>query len=168
MYSMAVKVCKRAYRKGIAVSSMGGDFKRLPLCAVPARCAMAVAGKQIDIFTILKIINPLRMSDCSCTSSSRPVHSVKELEPLAGVFKALGHPVRLMIVEMLLDGERCVCELQKDSGRDMSTVSSHLNVLKNSRIVSCEQRGKNVYYSLCCPCLSSVLSCLQESPALKG
>ena len=76
------------------------------------------------------------MSDCSCTSSSRPVHSVKELEPLAGVFKALGHPVRLMIVEMLLDGERCVCELQKDSGRDMSTVSSHLNVLKNSRIVS--------------------------------
>ena len=108
------------------------------------------------------------MSDCSCTSSSRPVHSVKELEPLAGVFKALGHPVRLMIVEMLLDGERCVCELQKDSGRDMSTVSSHLNVLKNSRIVSCEQRGKNVYYSLCCPCLSSGLSCLQESPALKG
>lgn len=147
---------------------MGGDFKRLPLCAVPARCVMAVAGKQIDIFTILKIINPLLMSDCSCTSSSRPVHSVKELEPLAGVFKALGHPVRLMIVEMLLDGERCVCELQKDSGRDMSTVSSHLNVLKNSRIVSCEQRGKNVYYSLCCPCLSSVLSCLQESPALKG
>ena len=129
---------------------------------------MAVAGKQIDIFTILKIINPLLMSDCSCTSSFRPVHSVKELEPLAGVFKALGHPVRLMIVEMLLDGERCVCELQKDSGRDMSTVSSHLNVLKNSRIVSCEQRGKNVYYSLCCPCLSSVLSYLQESPALKG
>lgn len=147
---------------------MGGDFKRLPLCVVPAWCVMAVAGKQIDIFTILKIINPLLMSDCSCTSSSRPVHSVKELEPLAGVFKALGHPVRLMIVEMLLDGERCVCELQKDSGRDMSTVSSHLNVLKNSRIVSCEQRGKNVYYSLCCPCLSSVLSCLQKSPALKG
>ncbi len=147
---------------------MGGDFKRLPLCVVPAWCVMAVAGKQIDIFTILKIINPLLMSDCSCTSSFRPVHSVKELEPLAGVFKALGHPVRLMIVEMLLDGERCVCELQKDSGRDMSTVSSHLNVLKNSRIVSCEQRGKNVYYSLCCPCLSNVLSCLQESPALKG
>jgi len=147
---------------------MGGGFKRLPHGSVPVWCAMAVAGKQIDIFTILKIINPLRMSDCSCTSSSRPVHSVKELEPLAGVFKALGHPVRLMIVEMLLDGERCVCELQKDSGRDMSTVSSHLNVLKNSRIVSCEQRGKNVYYSLCCPCLSSVLSCLQESPTLKG
>ena len=71
------------------------------------------------------------MPDCSCTHSSLPASSVKDLIPLAGVFKALGHPVRLMIVEMLLDGERCVCELQKDSGRDMSTISSHLNVLKN-------------------------------------
>ena len=68
------------------------------------------------------------MPDCSCTHSSLPASSVKDLIPLAGVFKALGHPVRLMIVEMLLDGERCVCELQKDSGRDMSTISSHLNV----------------------------------------
>ena len=58
------------------------------------------------------------MPDCSCTHSSLPASSVKDLIPLAGVFKALGHPVRLMIVEMLLDGERCVCELQKDSGRD--------------------------------------------------
>lgn len=97
------------------------------------------------------------MPDCSCTHSSLPASSVKDLIPLAGVFKALGHPVRLMIVEMLLDGERCVCELQKDSGRDMSTISSHLNVLKNNRVLSCEQRGKNVYYSLCCPCLRQVL-----------
>ena len=104
------------------------------------------------------------MPDCSCTHSSLPASSVKDLIPLAGVFKALGHPVRLMIVEMLLDGERCVCELQKDSGRDMSTISSHLNVLKNNRVLSCEQRGKNVYYSLCCPCLRQVLACLKESP----
>lgn len=44
------------------------------------------------------------MPDCSCTHSSLPASSVKDLIPLAGVFKALGHPVRLMIVEMLLDG----------------------------------------------------------------
>lgn len=107
------------------------------------------------------------MPDCSCTHSSLPASSVKDLIPLAGVFKALGHPVRLMIVEMLLDGERCVCELQKDSGRDMSTISSHLNVLKNNRVLSCEQRGKNVYYFLCCPCLREVLDCLKESPILR-
>lgn len=107
------------------------------------------------------------MSDSPCTSSLRPVSSIRELAPLAGIFKALGHPIRLMIVEMLLDGERCVCELQKNSGRDMSTISSHLNVLKNNRVVSCEQRGKNVYYSLCCPCLRQVLVCLKGSPVLR-
>lgn len=103
------------------------------------------------------------MSDCRCTSSSPATPSVREMEPLAQFFKALGHPVRLMIVELLLDGERCVCELQEHSGRDMSTVSSHLNVLKNNKVVCCEQRGKNVYYSLCCPCLGTVLACLREN-----
>ena len=108
------------------------------------------------------------MSDCPCSSSFGPVPSLKELEPFAGVFKALGHPVRLMIVEMLMDGERCVCELQKDSERDMSTIYSHLNILKNNGVVTCEQRGKNVYYSLACPCLRNVLVCLKESPMFRG
>ncbi len=103
------------------------------------------------------------MSDCSCSSS--PAAAFRELEPLAGVFKALGHPVRLMIVEMLMQGECCVCELQKESGRDMSTISSHLNILKNNGVVRCEQRGKNVYYELACPCLEKIFSCLRDSVA---
>lgn len=107
------------------------------------------------------------MSDCPCSSFS-PASSVKELEPLAGIFKALGHPVRLMIVEMLMEGERCVCELHKDSGRDMSTISSHLNILKNHHVLTCEQRGKNVYYSLACPCLRNVLTCLKENVTLNA
>lgn len=102
------------------------------------------------------------MSDCPCSFSS-PSSTLKELEPLAGVFKALGHPVRLMIVEMLMGGERCVCELQSGSGRDMSTISSHLNVLKSNGVVSCQQRGKNVYYELCCPCIEKIFSCLKET-----
>lgn len=106
------------------------------------------------------------MTDCSCSSFS-PSSSIKDIEPLAAVFKALGHPVRLMMVEMLMDGERCVCELQSGSGRDMSTISSHLNVLKNSGIVRCEQRGKNVYYELACPCLEDVFSCLKGAIAGK-
>lgn len=107
------------------------------------------------------------MSHCSCISSS-PSSSIKELEPLAGVFKALGHPVRLMIVEMLMSGERCVCELQNGSGREMSTISCHLNVLKNNGVVSSEQRGKNVYYELTCPCIEKIFSCLKEAVSRRG
>lgn len=94
--------------------------------------------------------------NCTCSITSSPV-SIKGLEPMANVFKALGHPIRVMIIEMLIGGERCVCELQEHSGRDISTISSHLNILKNNKLVVSEQRGKNVYYSLSCPCLKEVL-----------
>ena len=83
-------------------------------------------------------------------------------EAAAAVFKALGHPVRLHIVRMLLEGERCVCELHKGTERDLSTISSHLNILKNAGVVTAEQRGKNIYYRLAIPCLSTVLNCLVD------
>lgn len=125
---------------------------------------MRMTVLRFYILTFFKIINPLHMSECSC-SEAVCSSTVKEVEALAGVFKALGHPVRLMMVEMLMDGERCVCELQSGSGRDMSTISSHLNVLKQHGVVVCEQRGKNVYYALACPCLENVFSCLKGSIA---
>lgn len=103
------------------------------------------------------------MTDCSCSDAAASHLSAEKREALSQVFKALGHPVRLMIVDMLLDGERCVCELHKHSGRDMSTISSHLNLLKACGLLASEQRGKNVYYSLRWPCIRQVLHCLSES-----
>src|ERR1035441_2260145 len=51
-------------------------------------------------------------------------------EARAQVFKALGHPSRLLIVDELMQSERCVCDLTAIVGSDMSTVSKHLSVLK--------------------------------------
>lgn len=83
-----------------------------------------------------------------------------QTERLAGIFKALGHPVRLRLALMLLEGERCVCELHAGSKRDISTISSHLSILKNSGVLTSEQRGKNIYYRICCPCLGELIRCL--------
>ena len=102
------------------------------------------------------------MNTCSC-GSKKPSIAADELAPMAGIFKALGHPVRLRIVEMLMDGKKCVCELQSDSGRGMSTISSHLNILRTNGLVTSEQVGKNVYYELAFPCLTSVFNCLKTS-----
>lgn len=82
------------------------------------------------------------------------------LEKEAAVFKALGHPSRLMMVKALTDGPRCVCELQELVGSDLSTVSKHLSVLKNAGVVKTDKRGNNVYYELVYPCLSQLLSCV--------
>ena len=81
------------------------------------------------------------------------------IEEQAKIFKALGHPSRLLMAEALSHGPMCVCDLQKLVGADISTVSRHLSVLKGAEIVSDEKKGQNVYYSLKLSCLGQFLSC---------
>lgn len=80
----------------------------------------------------------------------------------ANIFKALGHPSRLLMVEALGSGEKCVCELRNLVGDDLSTVSRHLSVLKGAGIVEHEKPGTNIYYRLKLPCLLDFLSCTQN------
>jgi ArsR family transcriptional regulator len=80
----------------------------------------------------------------------------------AQVLKALGHPSRLAMVESLLEGEKCVCELQELVGSDMSTVSKHLSVLRNAGLVADRKEGLKVYYSLRMPCVARFFECVDE------
>lgn len=86
----------------------------------------------------------------------------QRLEGRARVLKALAHPSRLLMVEQLERGERCVCELQEMVGADMSTVSKHLAVLKRAGIVADERRGVQVYYRLTMPCVTRFFDCVGE------
>lgn len=79
------------------------------------------------------------------------------------VFKALGHPARLAVVERLGKGECCVCELLEDTEyRKLSapTVSQHLLVLKNAGVISDEKRGKKIFYQLLMPCVAGISLCV--------
>jgi ArsR family transcriptional regulator len=84
------------------------------------------------------------------------------LEARADVFKALGHPSRLAIVDALAGGERCVCDLHELLDADLSTVSRHLAVLRNVGILSSEKRGNQVFYRLECPCITSFYGCVES------
>jgi ArsR family transcriptional regulator len=79
----------------------------------------------------------------------------------ARVIKALAHPTRLFFVDQLSRGERCVCELNEMVDADVSTISKHLAVLKNSGIVRDEKRGSRVFYSLRTPCVLNFFSCAE-------
>jgi DNA-binding transcriptional ArsR family regulator len=83
------------------------------------------------------------------------------LEARARIAKALAHPARLLVVEELAHGERCVCELTAMIGSDMSTVSKHLSVLRNAGIIVDSKRGLQVYYSLKCPCILKFFECFE-------
>ncbi|MFI4910391.1 MAG: ArsR/SmtB family transcription factor [Sedimentisphaeraceae bacterium JB056] len=83
-------------------------------------------------------------------------------EANAKVIKALGHPSRLMIVDFLGEGPRCVCEIRDMVGSDQSTVSKHLSVLRNAGIVKSEKKGLQVYYKLRCPCVINFIQCIED------
>lgn len=74
-------------------------------------------------------------------------------EARSAIFKALGHPTRLYIMEKLRESPHCVCELTDLIGADTSTVSKHLGILKNVGLIQSRKEGTTVYYSLTCQCL---------------
>lgn len=65
----------------------------------------------------------------------------------AELFKALGHPVRIRILELLRTGEMTVSELQARLEIDPSSVSQQLAVLRNRQLVAGRKQGTSVYYS---------------------
>jgi ArsR family transcriptional regulator len=76
--------------------------------------------------------------------------AAEEAEQLAGVFKALGHPVRLQIVDLLsrYGGQVCVCDLEGQFDLSQPTISHHLKILREAGLIASEQRGLWVYYYL--------------------
>jgi ArsR family transcriptional regulator len=74
--------------------------------------------------------------------------------------KALAHPARLKMVEALGKGERCVRDLRKLVGSDVSTVSRHLKILAAAGLLESRREGQWVFYSLAAPCMIDYLKCL--------
>ncbi len=67
------------------------------------------------------------------------------------VFKALGDPTRIRIVEMLAKrGETCVCKIYEQLQMTQPAVSHHLAILKRAGLVNARKEGQWVHYSLCC------------------
>jgi ArsR family transcriptional regulator len=87
------------------------------------------------------------------------------LKQRTAVFKALGHPARLRMVDALADGERCVCDLVDVAGLAWSTVSRHLAVLKRAGVLEDEKRGQQVFYRIRLCCLSEMNRCLESDSA---
>ena len=63
-------------------------------------------------------------------------------------FKALSHPTRAQIVEFLLGGERCVCEMTGPLDQSQPLVSHHLALLREAGLVRMRDEGARTYYSI--------------------
>lgn len=78
------------------------------------------------------------------------------------IFKALCDETRLKIVESLLKGERCVCEIVSYAKRTQPTVSIQLAKLENLGIVESRREGKSVYYKLTNPKVKKILKIIKD------
>lgn len=81
----------------------------------------------------------------------------------AEIFKALSNPVRLEIIETLLDGEKCVCEIIKDLNKyEQPHISKSLTNLKKVGLIEDRKEGLKVFYKLKCNCIKDFLNCLDS------
>lgn len=79
------------------------------------------------------------------------------------IFKALSNPIRLDIIDLLLDGEKCVCEIQaKLKKYEQPHISKSLSKLKSVGLIKDRREGMNVYYSLAICCMGEFFNCLNK------
>ncbi len=83
----------------------------------------------------------------------------------AKLFKALMHPVRLEILEILRDGEHCVCHIEAALGQRQAYISQQLSVLREAGLVQDRRDGWNVHYRVAKP---QVFALLDVASAMIG
>lgn len=79
-------------------------------------------------------------------------------EGQANVLKALGQPTRLQILDLLKDGERCVCEIFPAINQEQANVSKHLSILKQAGILESRKDGLRILYRIKTPEIFNLLT----------
>lgn len=102
-----------------------------------------MAAERIDV------IGPASVAAC-CMPLSSPELTDEDAATTAHLFKALAHPHRVRIVNVLATkgGSICGCDLEEPLGLSQPTVSFHLNKLYDAGLLDREKRGVWVYWSL--------------------
>ncbi|AWB11019.1 transcriptional regulator, ArsR family [Thermodesulfobium acidiphilum] len=79
---------------------------------------------------------------------------------ISEIFKTLAHPLRIQILLMLSERERCVCELLNEIGVEQSNLSQHLRILKKQGIIDSRKDGQKMFYKINLP---SVLNLVNDA-----
>ncbi|HEY3340602.1 MAG TPA: metalloregulator ArsR/SmtB family transcription factor [Anaerolineae bacterium] len=90
---------------------------------------------------------------------------MEESKQLAKVFKVLMHPARLDILDILRDGEQCVCHMEAHLGYRQAYISQHLTVLRDAGLVEDRRDGWNIFYHACEP---KVFQLIDQARAMQG
>jgi DNA-binding transcriptional ArsR family regulator len=88
---------------------------------------------------------------------------ISKLELAAAKLRAISHPIRIAIIDLLAKGESLsVTEIYEALKIEQATASHHLNILKNKNVVIAKRDGKRIYYSLKHVELTEVIECVNR------
>jgi DNA-binding transcriptional ArsR family regulator len=89
--------------------------------------------------------------------------TAEQLEKVAGMLKALAHPVRIAILKFLDGGKLLtVTEIHELLGIEQSTTSHHLGILKDKGVLISKRDGKNTFYCIKNENLSHIVECVSK------
>ena len=88
------------------------------------------------------------ISAACCGSTPSLALSDHAADELSSMFKAIAHPVRVQMVELIsrLGGQICVCDIEGQFELSQPTISHHLKILRKAGIIDCERRGQWLFY----------------------
>ncbi|MDF7800972.1 metalloregulator ArsR/SmtB family transcription factor [Pontiellaceae bacterium B1224] len=88
--------------------------------------------------------------------------TAEERNMASEVLKAMAHPVRLGVVEVLADGERTVTQLYEELGCSQSMMSQQLKILCQQKLIEIRKDGTQKYCSLCNRDFLKVFTCMHK------
>jgi ArsR family transcriptional regulator, arsenate/arsenite/antimonite-responsive transcriptional repressor len=100
--------------------------------------------------TMPPLTDPAGAVACCPPLSASPLPA-EAATSLARAFSALGDPVRLRLMSLLMTadgGQVCACDLVEPVGKSQPTVSHHLKVLRDAGLVSATRRGTYIWYAV--------------------
>ena len=85
------------------------------------------------------------------------------LEAATKCLKSVAHPVRLRMLELLLEGEYAVGKLAELCEVEQASASDHLGRLRDRGILVQDRRGRQVYYRVAAPAVGGILNCVRKN-----
>jgi DNA-binding transcriptional ArsR family regulator len=88
---------------------------------------------------------------------------VVKLELAASKLRAMAHPMRIAIIDLLHDQKKqSVTEIYKKLDIEQAAASHHLNILKNKGVLVSKRDGKKIFYSLRNETLTEIIDCINR------
>ncbi len=91
-----------------------------------------------------------------------PSVEIQPYDAQAQLLKVLTHPARLAILNILRDGEHCVCHMEAHLGYRQASISQQLMVLREAGLIQDRRDGWNVFYRVVEPRVFAILSAVEQ------